>query len=51
MNMHPNHKLLPIEKEEELKKENITLENSTKEFNTKFQNITKIKSNNIFKAK
>ena len=45
MNMHPNHKLLPIEKEEELKKENITLENSTKDFNTKFQNITKIKTN------
>ena len=45
MNMHSSHKLLPINKEEELKKENITLENSTKEFNTKFQKITKIKKN------
>ena len=45
MNMHPNHKLLSIENEEELKKENITLESSTKDFNSKFQNITNIKTN------
>jgi len=44
MNMHPNHKLISIEKEEEFRKENITLENSTKDFNTKFQNITNIKT-------
>ena len=43
MNSHNNHKLLLISDEESLKKENITIENSTSEFNEKNKNIIELK--------
>jgi len=43
MNLHKDHKLLPIDKEESLKKENITLDILSKEFNDKLQKINNIK--------
>ena len=36
--MHQNHKLIPIEEVEELKKENITIEESTKEYDENIKN-------------
>ena len=40
--MHQNHKLIPIE-EEELKKENIIIEESTKEFDENIKKLNKLK--------
>ena len=41
--MHQNHKLIPIEEEEELKKENIIIEESTKEFDENIKKLNKLK--------
>ena len=43
--MHKNHKLVKIEDEETLKKENITIEDSFKDLDTNIQKLTKIKDN------
>ena len=43
--MHKNHKLVQIEDEESLKKENITIEDSFKDLDTNIQKLTKIKDN------
>ena len=39
-----DHKVLPINDEESLKKENISLENSTKEYGDKIQRIVELKA-------
>ncbi len=44
MNLHNGHKVLALNDEESLKKENITIENSTKEFNDDIQKISDIKN-------
>ena len=43
LNLHKNHKLIPINDEEALKKENITIEDSFDEFNEYFEKINKLK--------
>ena len=43
--MHKNHKLVQIEDEESLKKENITIEDSFKDLDANIQKLTKIKDN------
>ena len=43
-NLHHNHKVLEIYDEEALKKENITIDNSTKEFDDKIQKIDNLKN-------
>ena len=43
MNLHNGHKILRIEDEESLKKENITIDNSTKEFDGNIQKLNKLK--------
>ena len=43
-NLHHNHKVLEIYDEEDLKKENITIDNSTKEFDDKIQKIDNLKN-------
>ena len=43
MNLHKEHKILRIEDEESLKKENITINDSTKEFDTNIQKLSKLK--------
>ena len=43
-NLHYGHKVLAIDEEEELKKENITIENSSNEFNENTQKIIKLKN-------
>ena len=43
MNLHKDHKILRIEDEESLKKENITINNSTKEFDNNIQKLNKLK--------
>ena len=40
MNLHQNHKVLPINDEEALRKENISIENSLNEFS---ENLDKLK--------
>ena len=45
--MHKNHKLIPINDEESLKKENIKIEDSIDEFNEYFEKICNIKYINI----
>ena len=42
-NLHPGHKVLAICDEELLKKENITLESSTNQFNELLQNAISLK--------
>ena len=44
MNLHNNHKLLRIDNEEELKKEYITIEDSSKDFNEKKNRIEELKN-------
>ena len=43
MNLHNGHKLLLIDDEESLKKENISIDNCTKEFNNNIQKLKKLK--------
>ncbi len=43
MNLHNNHKVIPINDEETLKKENITINDYTKDFDIKAQNLKNIK--------
>lgn len=43
LNMHKNHKLIPINDEESLRKENIKIEDSIGEFNECFEKINKLK--------
>ena len=42
-NLHLNHKLIKIEDEEELKKENISIENSNKDIELNIQKLTNLK--------
>ena len=42
-NLHPNHKVLNLDDKESLKKENITFENSNKNFNANFQKLSNLK--------
>ena len=44
MELHKNHKILMIEDEEALKKENLTINKSTKEFDDNMQKLTKLKN-------
>ena len=44
LNLHNNHKLIPIDDEESLKKENITIENSIIEFNEHYEKINILKN-------
>ena len=44
VNLHKGHKVVPIDDEESLKKENIIINEYTKEFDTNAQNITNIKN-------
>ena len=41
MNLHKNHKVLRIDDEESLKKENITIGNSHKELDTNIQKFNR----------
>ena len=43
-NLHHQHKVLDINDEESLRKENITIDNSTKEFDDKIQNLNKLEN-------
>ena len=43
-NQHSNHKVLKIDDEESLKKENITIEKTNKEFDTNIQKLTNLKN-------
>ena len=43
-NQHTDHKVLKIDDEESLKKENITIENSNKEFDENIQKLTNLKN-------
>ena len=43
-NLHPQHKLLEINDEEALKKENITINDSTKEFDANIQKLNELKN-------
>ena len=45
--MHKNHKLVQIDDEETLKKENISIEDSFKDLDTNIQKLTKIKNNMV----
>ena len=45
--MHKNHKLVQIDDEETLKKENISIKDSFKDLDTNIQKLTKIKNNII----
>ena len=55
MNKHNGHKVIPIEDEETLKKENVSINDYIKEFDINAQNIINIKNkiekeiNNIYK--
>ena len=42
-NLHPKHKVLEINDEEALKKENITIDNSSKEFDDKIEKLNNLK--------
>ena len=44
MNKHNGHKVIPIEDEETLKKENISINDYIKEFDISAQNIINIKN-------
>ena len=44
LNLHKSHKLLKIDDEEELKKENISLEDSTKDLNENKNRIEELKN-------
>ena len=44
MNIHNGHKVLRIENEESLKKENITIENSSQEFGSKIEKLNNLKN-------
>ena len=44
MNIHDGHKVLRIEDEEALKKENITIENSSKEYDAKIEKLNNLKN-------
>ena len=44
MNIHKGHKILKIEDEELLKKENVTLDGSTNEFNNYIQQLNNLKN-------
>ncbi len=44
MNIHDGHKVLRIDDEESLKKENITIENSSQEFGTKIEKLNNLKN-------
>ena len=44
MNIHDGHKVLRIEDEETLKKENISIEYSSKEYNTKVEKLNNLKN-------
>ena len=44
MNLHNNHKLLRIDNEEQLKKENISIEDSSKDFNENKNRIEELKN-------
>jgi len=44
-NMHRNHKLIEIDDEETLKKENISIEDSLKDLDINIQKLTNIKNN------
>ena len=41
--LHPNHKVLKIDDEESLKKENITIENSNKNFDANMHKLNNLK--------
>ena len=43
MNLHNGHKVVPITDEDSLKKENIEIQSSTKEFNDNIQKISELK--------
>ena len=43
--MHRNHKLIEIDDEETLKKENISIEDSLKDLDLNIQKLTNIKNN------
>ena len=43
MNLHQKHTLLSIEDEENLKKENLTIEKSSKEFDEDIQKLSELK--------
>ena len=47
-NQHSNHKVLKIDDEESLKKENITIENSNKKFDENIQKLTNKVIRHIF---
>ena len=42
MNFHQNHKILKIEDEENLKKENLTINRSTKDFDDNMEKLTNL---------
>ena len=42
--MHPQHKLLAIEDEESLRKENITIDTTTKEFEVDIEKLNNLKN-------
>ena len=44
MNLHQNHKILRIDDEESLKKENITIEATTKNFGNNIQKLNNLKN-------
>ena len=44
MNLHEGHKILKIEDEELLKKENVTIDGSTNEFNNYIQQLNNLKN-------
>ena len=44
MNLHEGHKILKIEDEELLKKENVTIDVSTNEFNNYIQQLNNLKN-------
>ena len=44
MNLHEGHKILKIEDEELLKKENLTIDGSTNEFNNYIQQLNNLKN-------
>ena len=48
MNIHDGHKVLRIDDEESLKKENITIENSSQEFGTKIEKLNIVSFKIIF---
>ena len=44
MNLHKNHKIIKIEDEEALKKENLNINKSAKDFDDNLQKLTKLKN-------